>query len=228
MTSVQRRATAAVISPEEEFAEGIKGLILDCDGVLFDSKEANTAYYNHIRFAVQLPPMSEDEAAYSHMASTEEALERMIPEELKEQARLAREDTRYHDTFMALMQPASHVYAFLKIMKNRGVPMALCTNRSDSVLDVLAHFGMESFFAPVMTITHARPKPDPEGLTEIVRIWGAAPGTLAFLGDSLVDQQAAAAAGIPFWSFASPDLNARLHVTNFKELTEIMEIMLMR
>lgn len=219
---------AAVLHPAEEFAANVNGLILDCDGVLFDSKAANTAYYNHIRFAVDLPPMNDEEATYSHMASTEEALERMIPEELKANAKRIRDTTRYRDTFMALMEPAPHVYEFLRTMKDQGVPMAMCTNRSDSVHDVLAHFGMDSFFSPVMTITHARPKPDPQGLMDIVRIWGGNPASVAFLGDSLVDQQAAAAAGVPFWSFGSPSLNARLHVANFKELTEIMELVLMR
>lgn len=226
--SVSRRISTARIHPSEEFAEGLSGLIFDCDGVLFDSKAANTAYYNHIRFAVQLPPMNEEEASYSHMASAEEALERMIPDELKEDAKRARDTMRYRDTFMALMEPSPYVFEFLRAMKDREMPMALCTNRSDSVHDVLAHFGMNPFFSPVMTITHARPKPDPQGLVDIVRTWGVSPGSVAFLGDSLVDQQAAAAAGVPFWSFSSPDLNARLHVDNFKDLTEIMELMLMR
>ena len=222
-----RRMPSPVISLEEESAQAVSGLILDCDGVLFDSKAANTAYYNHIRYAVQLPPMTEEEAAFSHMVSTDEALERMIPDELKEQAKSARNQMRYRDTFMNMMMPASYVHLFLQSMKEHGIRLALCTNRSDSVYDVLRHFDMESFFSPVMTITHAPPKPDPQGLAEIVRIWGASPSSVAFLGDSLVDQQAADAAGVPFWSFDNPQLSARLHVSGFRELNEMMQLMLM-
>lgn len=205
----------------------LTGLIFDCDGVLFDSKDANTAYYNHIRFAVQLPPMTEEEAAYSHMVSTDEALERMIPDELKLQAIEARDKTKYRDTFMALMQPSPYVYEFLRNMKAAGMPMALCTNRSDSVHHVLNHFNLTEFFSPVMTITHARAKPDPEGLLKVLAAWDTAPDSVAFLGDSLVDQHAANAAGIPFWSFNSPDLQADLHVSAFKELDELLALMFM-
>lgn len=209
----------------EDAARAITGLIFDCDGVLFDSKEANTAYYNHIRYAVSLPPMTQEEAAYSHMVSTDEALERMIPEALRAEACLAREKMRYRDTFMTLMQPSPHVVSFLRFMKDKGVRLALCTNRSDSVHDVLRHFGMDDFFSPVMTITHAPPKPAPHGLLKIVESWDALPSAVVFVGDSLVDQQAANAADVPFWSFANPQLSARLHVTSFKELMELMELM---
>jgi HAD superfamily hydrolase (TIGR01549 family) len=206
----------------------LTGLIFDCDGVLFDSKEANTAYYNHIRFSVQLPPMTEEEAAYSHMVSTDEALERMIPENLKLQAIEARDKTKYRDTFMALMQPSPYMYEFLRTMKALGVPMALCTNRSDSVHHVLNYFSLAEFFFPVMTITHAHPKPVPDGLLKILDTWGIGPDTVAFLGDSLVDQHAATAAGVPFWSFNNPDLQADLHVSAFKKLDEVLSLMFMR
>lgn len=206
----------------------LTGLIFDCDGVLFDSKEANTAYYNHIRLAVLLPPMSEEEAAYSHMVSTDEALERMIPEERRLQAITARNNTSYRDTFMTLMRPSPHMHEFLRALKASGIAMALCTNRGDSVHYVLEHFGLTEYFSPVMTVSHARPKPDPDGLRKILDRWGMEPKTVAFLGDSLVDQHAASAAGVPFWSFNNPGLPADLHVSSFKELDDFFSLMLMR
>ena len=228
MAALLNKITPFTAGLPEDAAQDITGLIFDCDGVLFDSKEANTAYYNHIRYAVQLPPMTQEEADYSHMVSTDEALERMIPEELKIEARLARENTRYRDTFMALMQPAPYVFSFLQSMKENGFRLGLCTNRSDSVHEVLRHFGMDDFFSPVMTITHAPPKPDPHGLKKIVGAWDALPANVAFVGDSLVDQQAADAARVPFWSFANPQLSAKLHISNFKELLELMELLFVK
>lgn len=201
----------------------LAGIIFDCDGVLFDSKGANSAYYNHIRAAVALPPMSEEEASYAHMVSTDEALERMIPENLLEQAIAARNATRFRDLFMSLMEPSPHMTDFLRAMQARKMPMALCTNRSDSVHHVLAHFGLQDFFSPVMTISHAKPKPDPEGLFKILSAWGAEPGAVAFLGDSLVDCRAAAAAGVPFWCFGTTAIPAALHVNSFAELGALFD-----
>ena len=205
----------------------LHGIVFDCDGVLFDSKAANTAYYNHIRLAVQLPPMTEEEAAYSHMVTTEQALERMIPDELQEEAIRVREETFYRDNFMSMMQPAPHMAVFLQNMERAGVRLALCTNRSDSVHEVLAHFDIAQYFSPIVTISRVQPKPSPEGLLEVVKMWGTTPEAIVYLGDSLVDQQAAVAAGVPFWSYDNPQLTAELHVSSFKDLDEIVSLMLM-
>ncbi len=225
--AAMKRSAPALINVENNPAQKLQGIALDCDGVLFDSKDANTAYYNHIRLAVRMPPMTEEEASYSHMVSTDEALERIIPDELQEEARRVRAMTRYRDTFMPMMRPAPHMYAFLKAMKAMGIRMALCTNRSDSVHHVLRHFAMEEYFAPVVTISQVPPKPSPQGLLEIVKAWETTPDAIVFLGDSLVDQQAAAAAGVPFWSYDNPQLAAEIHVSGFKELGEILRLMVM-
>ncbi len=207
---------------KEEYARGLAGLIFDCDGVLFDSQEANDAYYNRIRSMVGLPPMTQTEADYAHMVSTDEALKRMIPEGLLSAALEARNSLRYRDNFMALMRPAPAVFDFLGSLQKKGLRLALCTNRSDSVRDVLAHFGMQRYFEPVITISRAKPKPDPDGLQQILEEWKAMSCQVAFVGDSLVDQQASSAAGVPFWSFANPDLHARLHVDSFAQLGEML------
>ncbi|SBW11130.1 Haloacid dehalogenase domain protein hydrolase [uncultured delta proteobacterium] len=225
--SAMKQTASALIDLESNASGQPCGLVLDCDGVLFDSKDANTAYYNHIRYAVQLPPMTEEEATYSHMTSTEEALERMIPDELKEEAMRVRGMTRYRDTFMSMMQPAPYMVSFLRNMHAAGLRLALCTNRSDSVHDVLRHFDIAQYFSPIVTITHVQPKPSPQGLLEVAKAWDVSPGSIIFLGDSLVDQQAAAAAGVPFWSYANPQLAAAVHITSFKELDEIVTLMLM-
>ena len=199
----------------------LRGLIFDCDGVLFDSKDANTAYYNRIRQGVLLPPMTPAEAADSHMLSTDQALERMIPAHLQQQAAQVRDSLRYSKTFMPFMTPSPHVYECLQTLTNRGLKLALYTNRSDSVHEVLSHFAMP-FFSPVMTISHMRPKPDPQGLLAILDEWGMAPGDVAFIGDSPVDQEASDAAGVAFWSFNNPALTAQLHCNCFKTLEDML------
>lgn len=222
------KQNASALLRLESPSSDLRGIVFDCDGVLFDSKEANTAYYNHIRFAVRMPPMSEEEAAYSHMLSTDEAIERMVPVELLEEARNVRNKTKYRDTFMPMMQPSRNAFACLRSLHDAGIRLALCTNRSDSVHEVLRHFGIEQYFSPVMTITQVQPKPSPAGLLEIVKNWETTPAAITFIGDSLVDQLAAAAASVPFWSYNNPQLSAEMHISDFKELEEIVLLMRMR
>ena len=51
-----------------------KVIIFDCDGVLFDSKEANIAFYNQILSQFNLPPLTIAEVEYVHVSTAEEAL----------------------------------------------------------------------------------------------------------------------------------------------------------
>ena len=212
----------------EEYSGGLQGIIFDCDGVLFDSKEANSAFYNHIREAVGLPPMTEKEASMAHMLATNEVLEQLIPLHLQEAAQAALKQTRYSENFMPMMLPAPQMVDFLEHMLEKGVRLALCTNRSDSVHRVLEHFDLSHFFSPVMTVSHVAPKPAPEGLLRILDAWGIRNCDVAYVGDSMVDEQAARRAGIPFWSFGNQNLSARLHLSGFAELFTFLQPLLDR
>ena len=211
---------------QDEYRNGLAGIIFDCDGVLFDSKGANSAYYNHIRAAVGLPPMNAEEAAYAHMATVQEALERMIPEHLKQAAREVTVATVYREHFMGMMMPEPYLHAFLHNMRNHGVRLAMCTNRSASVSHVLERFELDGIFDPIMTVSNAVPKPDPDGLLQILKAWGVSACDTAFVGDSQVDQMAAQGAGVPFWSFQNQELTARLHVESFTMLDEMISPLL--
>ena len=60
----------------------VKCIIYDCDGVLFDSLEANRTLYNHIAISMGRGPMSEEELQYCHMNTVHDSIHffsRMIP-----------------------------------------------------------------------------------------------------------------------------------------------------
>ncbi|MEJ2068631.1 MAG: HAD hydrolase-like protein, partial [Deltaproteobacteria bacterium] len=63
-------------------------VIFDCDGVMFDSKEANIAFYNAILAQYHLPPMTQEEVEYVHVSTAEGALRHLLarrdPDVLKE------------------------------------------------------------------------------------------------------------------------------------------------
>ena len=45
----------------------LKLVIFDCDGVMFDSKNANKQYYNHILEELGYPPMTAEELDFVHI-----------------------------------------------------------------------------------------------------------------------------------------------------------------
>ena len=202
-------------TPESEFADGLKGLVFDVDGVMFDSRNSNIEYYNLIRRAVNLPPISPQEEDFCHMASVHEALAVIIPPQSREAAFKACKQINYQERILPMLSVEPGLLEALHWLRHWNVRLGIFTNRTNSVETLLRYFGLESFFSPVKTAGNSPPKPDPTGLLETAREWGVTPLQIAFLGDSRVDEQAAASAGVPFWAFRNEELNARLHFSDF-------------
>jgi Predicted phosphatases len=204
----------AILTPDA-FPQGFKGLVFDIDGVLFDSRDSNMAYYNGIRKAVGLPPLSKEEENFCHMASVHDALETVFPPELRAAAYEACRNINYMEEILPMLRLEPDLIATLAWLQENAIPCGILTNRSTSVMDVLRHFSLEAYFSSVKTAATGRPKPHPDGLLATLDEWQVDARQIAFLGDSQVDQLAAEAANVFFWSYRNPDLQADLHVTSF-------------
>ena len=90
-------------------------VIFDCDGVLFDSKEANIAFYNRILAHFRLPPMTQEEVEYVHVSTAEGALRYLFtnrdPRVLEEV--LAHRPHVDYTSFIHLMHMEPHVKELL-------------------------------------------------------------------------------------------------------------------
>mgnify|MGYP001766878864 CR=1 FL=1 len=208
------------VSPRRFDLGRIRGVVFDCDGVLFDSRDVNRYYYNHIRTELGLPAMSQEEEDYAFMHTVDAALLRIIPHDLMPRARDVQHHMTYSD-FIDRMIPEPGLFELLAELDRLEVRMAVNTNRKNSMELVLERFGLTRFFDPVMTAAKvSRPKPDPEGLRSIVETWGLDVQTLAYIGDSQVDQETTDRAGVPFWAYRNPELLAELYVDSFHELRQ--------
>ncbi|MDR0339340.1 MAG: HAD family hydrolase [Desulfovibrio sp.] len=202
----------------EEASGRLHGLVFDIDGVMLDSRTSNMEFYNLIRRAVQLPPLTRGEEDYCQMATVEESLAHIIPAEYGDAAKEACARINYEEQILPLLSLEPGLLEVLHWLQLWQVRLAIFTNRSSTVEELLRYFGLESFFDPVMTASACPPKPDPAGLLTILDHWGLAPDDIAFLGDSRVDAMAAKAADVPFWAFRNQSLAARLHVDGFFKL----------
>ena len=201
--------------PEQDRPYRLRGLIFDIDGVIFDSRSSNMEYYNMIRRAVQLPPLTPEEEEYCHMASVEQSLAHIIPPEYRDEAAKACKTINYKKQILPLLSVEPGLLELLHWLKLHDVRLGICTNRTNAVEALLRYFGLESFFFPIMTAGICPPKPYPDGLLRVLDEWGLHPSEVAFLGDSKVDEQAAMGAGVPFWAFRNPNLTAELHFDGF-------------
>jgi HAD superfamily hydrolase (TIGR01509 family) len=193
----------------------VRGIIFDCDGVLFDSKEVNRRYYNALRSALDLPPMTESELEYVHMQTVSKALDRIIPEDRKNELPAVREKLSYGE-YIPYLRPMNGLYALLDTLRSLGIRMAVNTNRLDTMERILDRFDLSMYFFPVITSARvAFPKPHPEGVHAILKAWRLEKDEVRYIGDSKVDETTASRAGVRFWAYCNKSLLAHRHVSDF-------------
>lgn len=88
----------------------------------------------------------------------------------------------------------------LSRLRAAGLTLSICSNKPQGLCEqVLADTGLEGFFAAVVGGQPGlRPKPAPDLLRTTLARTGAVPAECLFVGDSELDHQIAAEAGIPF------------------------------
>jgi len=196
-------------------------VVFDCDGVLFDSRTANTHFYNHILARFGLPPMNAHEAAYAHMHTADESIRHLFQQSEHLEEALAFRWAMDYSPFIRdmIMEPGlSEVLSCLSC--NTG--LAVATNRSNTIHDVLEHNRLDSFFDLVVSsLDVRRPKPHPEPLFKIMAHFEVAPENVLYVGDSQVDAQTAQGAGVPFIAYKDPGLPAQYHVEDLWEVAAI-------
>lgn len=109
----------------------------------------------------------------------------------------------YGDHCLDRTVPYPGARELLDALAARGLPMAILTNKPEKpTLKILAHLGILDRF------THVVPgdgplgkKPDPTGLTSILKAMNIAPAASVLVGDSLQDLLTARAAGTAFVAF---------------------------
>jgi HAD superfamily hydrolase (TIGR01509 family) len=194
-------------------------VILDCDGVMFDTTSANKAFYNQILAHFGLPPMSGEQFDFAHMHTVFESIDFLFEGQprLVEAAHAYRQNLSYL-TFVEMMRIEPDLKALLKAIRPHK-KAAVATNRTDTMPAVLSTHGLEGLFDMVVTALDVeRPKPAPDELEKILVHFDLAPSQALYVGDSAVDQQAAAAAQIPFVAFGNRSLSAQLHIERLGQL----------
>lgn len=74
----------------------------------------------------------------------------------------------------------------------------LTRNSFENACATLVHCGFSDYFDPAAVIGRAEalPKPNPDGILQLLRRWGASPGDAVMIGDFRYDLEAGRAAGV--------------------------------
>jgi phosphoglycolate phosphatase len=177
----------------------IELVIFDCDGVLFDSAQANIAYYNTVLGRLGLPPMTREWERRVHFLASGQVYEEMFGAEstLAAEARQVARELGY-TPFFKLMRPVSGLQEVLAILKE-SYRLAMATNRGSTVPEILRRFGLDQHIELAVGIHDVeRPKPHPDMLVRCLRHFGLSPQAAVYIGDAETDEQAATAAHVHF------------------------------
>jgi phosphoglycolate phosphatase len=186
----------------------LKGVIYDCDGVLFDSIEANMRLYNDLCSAVGRTPLKEEEIKYVHSHTVYEALHFIFGQEngLEKRAleSLKQIDMREYILYLK-MEP--YLLQTLNLLKANGILRAINTNRTTSMKHIMERFHLWPFFDMVVTALDVKnPKPHPESIEKIIQKFNLNKEEAVFVGDSEVDQQTAKSSGIKFIAYKNREI----------------------
>lgn len=201
----------------------IRGIIYDCDGVLFESRQANLAYYNAVLADLGEPLVAQDQADRAHLchtAASPDVFAGLLGAQHVAQAMALAEQLDVR-RFIPWMNPEPGMLEALRAL-SACYPLAVATNRGASIGPILEHFALGAYFQTVVTSRDVeRPKPFPDMLLEAARRLELPPEQLLFVGDSPLDQRAAQSAGIVFANYRG-ELESAIRIDHHQQLVEFL------
>jgi phosphoglycolate phosphatase len=181
---------------------GIAALVFDLDGTLVDSADDIAEAVNRTLDELSLPRVFDATVrswigegvrrlvatALAHTGS-ERTLEEVMPTFMR----------HYRDCLLRSPRLYDGVVEALQLLRTRGLPMAICTNKPSALVPpLLEHLGIAGYFARIVGgDTLPQRKPAPEPLLHAARLLGHVPAHCLMVGDSATDLEAANAAGMP-------------------------------
>jgi phosphoglycolate phosphatase-like HAD superfamily hydrolase len=205
-------------------AQDLDLVILDCDGVLFDSWEANVAFYDSILAAMERGPLDDHGRELCHRLSGPQLWTALFGDDppacqrAKEVA--ARAD---YSPFFGLMRPATDLHETLETL-TAHCRLALATNRGRTVAGVLSRFDLGRFFSVSLGILDvSRPKPAPDLLLACLERTGVPAAAAVYVGDTSVDCAAATAAEVAYVGIG-PGSGAAITIRELRELPRTLGI----
>ncbi len=200
-------------------------VIYDCDGVLFDSLDANRSLYNHIALSMGRPELTEDELQYCHMHTVHESIHCLFPDNPRKEAeaqQFLKDKVDFKD-FIPFLKMEPYLLETLADLKQRGILTAISTNRTTSMPHIMERFKLAPYFDMVVTaLDVAHPKPDPESVDKILQSFKVAADRTLYIGDSEVDLKTATSAGVTFVAYKNAGISTGLCIDDHRSILTII------
>ena len=202
----------------------IRCVIYDCDGVLFDSIEANKKLYNDLCGLVGRGPLTEEEVKYVHMHTVYETIELIFGRgnRLEQRALEALKGIDWKE-YVAYLKMEPFLLQILNLLKTSAILRVINTNRTTSMKYIMEHFHLWPFFEMVVTALDVKnPKPHPESIEKILQSFHLKKEEAIFVGDSEVDQQTAKSSGLKFIAYKNREIEGDAYIDDHLALLNLV------
>ena len=201
---------------------GVKAVLFDLDGVIFDSRGANVKLYNHLMEAVGLSPTAQDHEDVIHRENMETSLKHLMGEgpEFRKAMEywLTVDPTRFIDALKLFPAVEDTLAALVD-----DYTLAVVTNRTKTTRQALRQFGILDFFSQITTpIEAGAPKPDRAMMGLTLERLNLSEDQVVYVGDSILDEALCECCGVKMIAFRNPELKAWAHVDHFKEIPALV------
>jgi phosphoglycolate phosphatase len=204
--------------------ENLKAVIFDLDGVLFDSKPSNVAFYNHILEKMNLPPMGPEDIEVIHRESSVNSLRHLVGEGEPYDRAMDIWKNMDPSRFISDIALFPNARQCLDILGKRFV-LAVATNRALTTRQALEHFGLWDLFKVVSTpVSTGVSKPHPKFMDTCLGELGMNPEQVVYVGDSSVDDELCQVSGVRLIAFQNNELDGWAHVDDLVEIPALLGV----
>ena len=201
-------------------------VIYDCDGVMFESFEANFAFYSKVIDSSanrRSTGIVRKPCVFCTPIPARMFWRSLFAGDPREKAAVSFAASIDYRELLPFMHMEEGFIETVQALHSR-VNLAVCTNRSNSMEMLLEDFGLTAYFGYVMTAAKVKnPKPHPEPLLKVLEHFRISPGEALFVGDSELDQRSAEAAGVPFVAYKA-NLPGLARIDHHSEILKLLEI----
>ncbi len=205
----------------------VRCIIYDCDGVMFDSLDANKRLYDTIAAGGGRGPLNPEELHYCHTHTVFESITHLFRanEEMKKNAFDYWKSSIDFKDFIVYLKMEPHLIETLGILKERGIKRAICTNRTTSMPHVMERFSLWPYFDLVVTALDVKnPKPHGEAVEKILDVLNVIREDTLFIGDSEVDRETARSGGVRFISYKNDRIGTHGSINDHLDLLGFLSI----
>jgi len=204
----------------------IRCVIYDCDGVLFDSLEANTKLYNDLCALVGRGPLRKEELQYVHTHTVFEALHFIFGKENdleKKALEILQQKQIDLKNYIEYLKMEPHLLQALESLREKGILRVINTNRTTSMKYIMERYNLGSYFEMVVTALDVKnPKPHPESIEKIIQELNLNKEEAVFVGDSDVDQQTARSSGIKFIAYKNKGIGNDAYIEDHLDVIKLL------